>query len=69
MGNVHRRNSDAILDLLLLALSVGVVSADLLNGRRDFTKSGFHGTRNGTRSSQKRYLSELLGAAVKIGLD
>ena len=68
VGNVHRRNCDAILDLLLLALSVGVVSADLLNGRRDFTKSGF--TVLATELfKQKRYLSELLGPAVKIGLD
>ena len=67
-GNVYRRNCDAILDLLLLALSVGLVSADLLNGRRDFTKSGF--TVLATELfKQKRYLSELLGPAVKIELD
>ncbi|MGL4591461.1 MAG: hypothetical protein ACRCVZ_06440, partial [Aestuariivirga sp.] len=68
VGNVHRRNCDAILDLLLLALSVGVVSADLLNGRRDFTKSGFAVLAT-ELFKQKRYLSGLLGPAVKIGLD
>jgi len=68
VGNVYRRNCDAILDLLLLALSVGLVSADLLNGRRGVLKSGF--TVLATELfKQKRYLSELLGPAVKIGLD
>jgi hypothetical protein len=68
VGNVYRRNCDAILDLLLLALSVGIVSADLLNGRRGLSKSGFTVLAM-ELLKQKRYLSELLGPAVKIGLD
>ena len=67
-GNVFRRNCDAILDLLLLALSVGIVSADIANGRSGHTKSGFTVLAI-ELAKQKRYLSELLGCTVKIGLD
>ena len=67
-GNVFRRNCDAVLDLLLLALSVGVVSADITNSPYGIKKSGF--TVLATElANQKRYLSELLGDTVKIGLD
>ena len=68
MGTVFRRNSDAILDVLLLALSVRIVSADIINGRNGRTKSGYSVLAS-ELFKQKRYLSELLGHAVKIGLD
>lgn len=67
-GNVFERNSDAILDLLLLALSVRIVSADITNSPYGFKKSGFTVLAS-ELASQKRYLSELLGEGVKIGLD
>jgi hypothetical protein len=67
-GDVHRRNCDAILDLLLLGLSRTVISADLTNSPSVTKKAGF--TVLATELvNQKRYLSELLGNAVKIGLD
>lgn len=67
-GDVIRRNFDAILDLLLLALSDSIFSADLTNSVYGFKKSGFSVLAAGL-ASQKRYLSELLGESVKIGLD
>ena len=67
-GDVFRRNSDAILDLLLLALSGHIVSADITNSPYGFKKSGFTVLAM-ELASQKRYLSELLGEGVKIGLD
>jgi hypothetical protein len=66
--DVFRRNCDAILDLLLLALSSGVVSADITNSPYGIKKSGFTVLAAGL-ANQKRYLSELLGNGVKIGLD
>lgn len=67
-GNIYRRNCDAILDLLLLAFSIGIDSADITNNPYPSKKSGF--TILATNLfNQKRYLSELLGEAVKIGLD
>jgi hypothetical protein len=65
---VFRRNSDAILDLLLLGLSGHIVSADITNSPYGFKKSGFTVLAM-ELASQKRYLSELLGEGVKIGLD
>lgn len=67
-GDVVRRNGDAILDLLLLALSGRIVSADITNSPYGFKKSGFTVLAM-ELTSQKRYLSELLGEGVKIGLD
>jgi hypothetical protein len=67
-GDVFRRNSDAILDLLLLGLSSHIVSADITNSPYGFKKSGFTVLAM-ELASQKRYLSELLGEGVKIGLD
>jgi hypothetical protein len=67
-GDVFRRNSDAILDLLLLGLSGHIVSADITNSPYGFKKSGFTVLAM-ELASQKRYLSELLGEGVKIGLD
>jgi hypothetical protein len=67
-GDVFRRNNDAILDLLLLALSGHIVSADITNSPYGFKKSGFTVLAM-ELASQKRYLSELLGEGVKIGLD
>lgn len=67
-GDVFRRNRDAILDLLLLALSVRIASAEITNSPYGIKKSGF--TVLATElANQKRYLSELLGDSVKIGLD
>lgn len=67
-GDIHKRNCDAILDLLLLALSGNVLSPDLTNAPGRIKKSGF--TVLATElANQKRYLSELLGDTVKIGLD
>jgi hypothetical protein len=65
---VFRRNSDAILDLLVLALSARIVSSNILNGRRGFTKSGFAVLAEDL-AKHKRILSELLGGALKFGLD
>lgn len=67
-GNVFKRNCDAILDLLLLALSVGVDSAEITNSPYGIKKSGFMVLAT-QLADQKRYLSELLGDTVKIGLD
>ena len=67
-GTVFRRNCDAILDLLLLALSGSVVSADITNSPHGVKKSGFTVLATDL-INQKRYLSELLGNTVKIGLD
>jgi len=67
-GDVFRRNCDAILDLLLLALSVGVVSADITNSPYGIKVSGFT-VLAAELADQKRYLSELLGDKAKIGLD
>jgi hypothetical protein len=67
-GDVFRRNCDAILDLLLLALSGSIVSADITNSPSRFKKSGFMVLAT-QLTNQKRYLSELLGDTVKIGLD
>ena len=39
------------------------------NGRRDFTKSGFHGTRNGTVQAETLPIRTPWAEAVKIGLD
>ena len=66
--DVALRNCDAILDLLLLALSGNVDSADLTNSPSSLKKSGFMVLATAL-ASQKRYLSELLGDTVKIGLD
>jgi hypothetical protein len=67
-GDIYRRNCDAILDMLLLALSGTVLSPDITNAPGRIKKSGF--TVLATElASQKRYLSELLGDTVKIGLD
>jgi len=67
-GNIFRRNCDAILDLLLLAFSSRIDWAEITNSPYDSRKSGF--TVLATNLfSQKRYLSELLGETVKIGLD
>ena len=67
-GDVYIRNRDAILDLLLLGLSGSLVSPDIINGPPRVKKSGFMVLASGL-VSQKRYLSELLGNSVKIGLD
>lgn len=67
-GNVFKRNCDAILDLLMLALSVGVDSAEITNSPFGIKKSGFM-VLAAQLADQKRYMSELLGDTVKIGLD
>ncbi|MFO0991851.1 MAG: hypothetical protein U1E67_07975 [Hyphomicrobiales bacterium] len=67
-GNVFKRNCDAILDLLLLALSDGVDSAEITNSPFGIKKSGFMVLAT-ELANQRRYLSELLGDTVRIGLD
>ena len=67
-GDVYIRNRDAILDLLLLGLSGSLVSPDIINGPPRVKKSGFMVLAS-ELVNQKRYLSELLGNSVKIGLD
>ena len=67
-GDVYKRNCDAILDVLLLALSGNVVSADLTNSPHNSKKPGLTVLATAL-ASQKRYLSALLGDTVKIGLD
>ncbi len=67
-GDLYRRNCDAILDLLLLALSGGVVSADVTNNPYGIKMAGFT-VLAADLITQQRYLSQVLGETVKIGLD